>query len=170
MAESLWNVADDYLASRVAAVMGSGGSYTTLKIATVKKWAVFDAIDLDNITLPATIIVSPNSTATPAGHGSSSTIIRKNTYLVTLVNVVEGTKEQATADAKTLAWRTENMLAETRIQGAASDDGSKVDRIIGGDNSVLFRSQVTLWDKPTSEADSVYGIGITAIAMTGTTV
>jgi len=169
MAESLWNGVDDYLKAQILANLGPAGDYTTLKISDVRKWARFDVVDCAKLTLPAVIVVSPNSNAVPAGHSGAVTINRKNTYLITLVSVVEGTMEQATEDAKTLVWRVEDLFATLRFSGVAAADGSKADRVIGGGESNMFRSQVTLWDKDSMAADSVYGIGITAMAVTGTT-
>lgn len=168
MAESLWNTVDDYIAEQIEEALGVGGSYTTLPVLDVRKWARFDPIDCDKLTTPAIVVVSTSSSATPAGHSGNVKLIRKNTYVVTLVAVVDGTSEQATQDAKTLVWRLEDLFAELRFV-ATADDGSRADRVIGGDSN-LFRSQVTLWDKDSSLADSVYGIGITGMAVTGTTV
>lgn len=169
MAESLWLAGDDYLATQVLAALGASGDYTTLIIKDVHKWAQFDVPDFKDILLPASIIVSYDSAARPAGHDGSATIKRENTYYYALVSVVEGTKQDATRDAKILAWRQEALLSTLRFQGVTADDGSKIGRVISTRDSNMFRTNVALWSKPTSKSDSVYGLAITAFALTGVT-
>lgn len=174
MAESLWNAAEEYLAAQILAGMGTGSDYTTLQMRAVKRWAQFDTPELDKLgnenLLPATILTSFRSTAVPAGHSGPGTLNRQNTYFVVVAGVTKGSREQATADAKTIIWRYEDLFATLRFSGVAADDGSKASRIISSQETTLFRSEVALWPIPSSQADMVYGLGIVAFAVTGVTV
>lgn len=167
MTESLWNAADDYLAAQMLAALGSGGDYEDLLLTSVQQWAQFDVPDFKGVTLPFGIVMSYRSNAESAGHDGSATIKSDNTYLVAAICVVDGTKAQATRDAKTLVWRMEQLFKTLRFQGVTTDNGSKASRIIRGQGGGLFRSEIDLWSKPTSQADSVYGLGVTAFAVSG---
>lgn len=170
MSESLWNAADDYLATQILANMGSAGSYTTLKLASVEKWAQFDVIDFQGMTTPFGIVMSYRNNSVPAGHSGESRIQTNETYDVVICLVTDGTRSTATANAKTLAWRLTKFVRGLRITGLTSDDGSKIDRVIRGDGN-MFAAQINLWDKPSSmNADSVYGMAAIAFRLQGTTV
>ena len=170
MSESLWNAADDYLATQILANMGSAGSYTTLKLTSVEKWARFDPIDFRNITTPFAVIVSYRNEVVPAGHSSESRSQTNDTFSISVLLVTEGTLSVATTNAKILAWRLQKFLRELRITGLTSDDGSKVDRLVRGDKS-MFVTEIALWDKPsTINSDSVYGIAEVAFRLQGITV
>lgn len=167
MTESLWNACDDYLAAQMLAALGSAGSYTTLKITSVQQWAQFDVPNFAKQTLPFGIISSYSGLSAPAGHSGTESIPTKNTYTVAAICVCEGTRAQATKDAKTMIWRMEKLFKTLRFQGVTSDDGSKASSVVRADNGAMFRPQVALWDKPSSQSDSVYGLGIVAFAVSG---
>lgn len=168
MAESLWTAIDDYLATQVMAAMGSGGDYATLNLAAVYKWVRFDAPDFKGLQTPFGIVMSYDAIGVPTGHDGATVIKTSNTYMYALISVCDGTMSDATVNAKTLAWRQEKLLKSLRFVGVASDDGSKAGRIIRGQDNML-RTSVALWDMSTTRADKVYGLAITAFAVTGTT-
>ncbi len=167
MTESLWNACDDYLAAQMLATLGAAGDYNNLLLTSVQQWAQFDVPDFAKQTLPFGVISSYSGLSVPAGHSGTESIPMKNTYTFAAICVVEGTKAQATKDAKTLVWRMEKLFKTLRFQGVESADGSKASPVIRADNGAMFRPQVALWDKPTVKSDSVYGLGIVAFAVSG---
>lgn len=169
--ESLWSTADDYLATTLLSTMGTASAYTTLQISSVQIWAQFDAVDFAAIPRPFSIISSFDSSTdvTGVGQDGSSRLHRANTYRYVICSVVDGTKSQATRDAKTLVWRQEQMLAGLRFVGVTATDGSKIGRILSGKESYFMRSNVALWQRTSSSNDNMYGLAITAFALTGTT-
>ena len=169
MTESLWNAVDNYLAAQILADMGNAGSYTTLQLASVEKWAQFDVVDFRDMTLPFGIVMSYRGDSEPAGHSGESRLQTKESYTVAICVVCDGTKAAATADAKTLVWRLKKFLRGLRITDLSADDGSKADRIVRGAGQ-MFTTQIDLWAKPSSRnADSVYGTGVVGFAVSGTT-
>lgn len=94
---------------------------------------------------------------------------RANTYRYVICSVVDGTKTQATRDAKILVWRQEQMLAALRFPDVTAIDGSKIGRILNTKDTYYLRSNVALWQRSTSGNDNMYGLAITAFALTGAT-
>jgi len=170
LAESLWNAAEEYLAEQLFAGMGPASSYATLKLTSVKRWAQFDAVDFKGCTLPFGIIMSFDGRAQAGGVDGSAAIRRVNAYTAAVICVTDGTREQATIDAKTLEWRTAHLLSTLRFGAVTAADGSKLSRVISAGDGQMFRSNINLWDKPTSQADSVYGISAVYFTLTGNTV
>lgn len=171
MTEALSNVADSYFAALMLSEMGPGSSYATLKLASVEKWAQFDPEDFKGMTLPFGIVMSNAGTSEPAGHDGDAAIKTKDSHAYALIVVCDGTRTEATANAKTLAWRVKKMLRSVRFQGdtVTTDDGTKLSRTIQTTSGALFREETFLWAKPTSKADSVYGLGVVAFTVSGVT-
>jgi hypothetical protein len=172
MVESLWYTADDYLAAALLATMGADSAYQTLQINSVQIWAQFDAVDFTPIPRPFSIISSYDSTTAVDGIGQdgSARLKRANTYRYVICSVVDGTKAQATRDAKILVWRQEQMLAGLRFVNVAAIDGSKIGRILNTKDTYFLRSNVALWQRSSSSNENMYGLAITAFALTGATV
>lgn len=171
MVESLWSTADDYLAATILATMGAQSAYQTLKIDSVQIWAQFDAVDFAAIPRPFSIVSSYDSTTAVDGIGQdgSGRLKRANTYRYVICSVVDGTKAQATRDAKILVWRQEQMLAALHFPDVTAIDGSKIGRILNTKDTYFMRSNVALWQRSTSGNDNMYGLAITAFALTGAT-
>lgn len=169
MAESLWNAAEEYLATQLLSGMGPASSYADLKLTTVKRWAQFDVANFKNCVLPFGIIMSFDGRAQAAGVDGSATIKRVNGYTAAIICVTDGTREQATIDAKTLEWRTANLLSTLRFGTVTADDGSKMSKVISAGEGQMFRSNISLWDKPTTNADLVYGLSAVYFTLIGNT-
>lgn len=171
MVESLWGTADDYLAATILATMGAQSAYQTLKINSVQIWAQFDAVDFGAIERPFCIVSSYDSTTAVDGIGQdgSGRLKRSNTYRYAICSVVDGAKAQATRDAKILVWRQEQLLAGLRFANITAIDGSRIGRILNTKDSYFMRSNVALWPRSTSGNDNMYGLAITAFALTGAT-
>jgi len=169
VAESLWNAAEEYLATQLLTGMGPASSYSSLKLTAVKRWAQFDVVNFKNCALPFGIIMSFDGRAQAAGVDGSTTIKRVNAYTTAIICVTDGTREQATIDAKTPEWRTANLLATLRFGTVTAADGSKLSKVISAGEGQMFRSNISLWDKQTSQSDSVYGISAVYFTLIGNT-
>lgn len=172
MAESLWVGLDDYLAAQLLTGMGSASAYTTLVITEVATLAQIDVQDWSKLyTAPFQIVMSFQSRSQPAGHDGSSTVKRDVEYLVTVVNVVEGTPSVATMNAKILIHRTEKLLSTLSFAGVTADDGSLLRGRPKGNGGRMFMSDVELFQRPSnSQSNLRYGVGITAFSIAGLTV
>lgn len=169
MSESLWNAVDTYVAANLSLDMAAGGSYTTLVLQSVNTWAVFDAMDFEGKAFPFAVVSSRDGDAQPAGHIGSTRTITDEVYNVIITLVCEGTKASATADAKTLLWRTLKLLRTLRFSGISADDGSVVQSVIRPERGPMFRFGADLYSRPTVSADSVYGVSWVLFSVRGTT-
>lgn len=168
MSESLWNAGEAYLKTQILADMGAAGDYTTLVLDSTYIWGKWGVEELEKLTLPVCIITSYRGLANQAGHSGSSRIQTNDQYSVIVSFVCGGTREAATINAKTLLWRGLKLFRTLRFAGISADDGSKLDRVIHGD--AMFRYGVDIWPKPSSTADSVYGLSYIDFDLRGTTV
>lgn len=171
MAESLWNTVDDYLKTQLLAHLGDGGDYATLTVQNAYIWAQTDPSEWNQIGTPFQVVMSYQSRAQAAGHDGSSTIKREQEYLATILSVVDGDAETATANAKTLAGRVEKLLASLSWAGVTATDGSKASRPKRGSRGAMFATQVELYPRPSNTLPGQkWGVAVTAFSVPGITV
>lgn len=169
MAESIWNVGDEYLKAQLLTHLGEGGDYTTLPVQAVYVWAQTDISEWINLATPFQVVMSYQSRALPAGHDGESAIKREQEYMVTVLSVVEGNAEAATQNAKILAHRVEKLLA-TLTYGLTSDDGSRISRPRRGSRGAMFATQIELYPRSShTQPNHKYGVAVTQFTIPGLT-
>ena len=167
MSESLWLAGEEYLKAQLLADMGGAGDYTSLVLDSVKVWPRFDVSHFTNLPLPLAVISSFSGSADPAGHGAASRTATEDEFRFVLSFVCAGNRETANTNAKILLARGLKLLKTLRFGTVVDDDDNKLDRVIRGDT--MFRYGVDLWDKLSSEAEQVYGIGYVDFYLRGVT-
>lgn len=80
---SLWQALDETIAAAVAAQMGSAGSYPDRELDSVM---IGETWTPDRWTLPAALVLSSDSTESPAGAGMPAHIVSRYDYALIVVD------------------------------------------------------------------------------------
>jgi len=140
MSDCLWNDIDSWFVTNLRAQMGSGSSYTTLKLLTIQDEVLTDPQTWSVIDFPAVMIEGRTGRPVEAEHGGIGTPSQTVRLRYVLLAVSLG-KDKATAkhDAKTLDYRLRQFIlyAINNLRGLANTANSeRVNRLEFAENYV----------------------------------
>lgn len=140
--ESLWNDIDAKLKSELLAYMGSGSSFSTLRLKSVEVATYTDPQRWNNKDAPFAVITGQTETPESVEHQDLYTPNQEIRYRYGIMTIVNGDQETATRDAKIMDARVRRFILNQIVSLPRMPADTLGNNVVG---VVPFRAEVYVY-------------------------